>query len=115
MTPSTQETGADIRQIPTLITQLFPEILIADVPKTLTPSSPAPDIAVAGIAPRLNISSFSCPHIIPAQNLLTLALAKGPCGGELVFKAGVLERPGGIEVHSAYTLVSLSLLIVRHR
>ena len=31
-------------------------------------------------------TTFSCGHIIPASNLQTLVLRKGPRGGELTFK-----------------------------
>ncbi|KAI0359225.1 DNA repair helicase [Trametes cingulata] len=36
--------------------------------------------------PAERLATFSCGHIIPAQNLQTLVLKKGPRGGELVFK-----------------------------
>ncbi|KAI0629727.1 helicase C-terminal domain-containing protein [Trametes polyzona] len=36
--------------------------------------------------PSERLSTFSCGHIIPAENLQTLVLKKGPRGGELLFK-----------------------------
>jgi chromosome transmission fidelity protein 1 len=38
--------------------------------------------------PREKLASFSCGHIIPSSNLLTLVVGTGPCGGELEYKAG---------------------------
>lgn len=32
------------------------------------------------------LSVFTCGHVIPAQNLRTLVVGKGPRGGELLFK-----------------------------
>jgi chromosome transmission fidelity protein 1 len=34
------------------------------------------------------LSTFSCGHIIPPDNLKTFVLSKGPYGGELTFKYG---------------------------
>lgn len=36
--------------------------------------------------PADRLSTFSCGHIIPPENLQTLVLKKGPRGGELQFK-----------------------------
>ena len=36
--------------------------------------------------PPERLATFSCGHIIPATNLQTLVLKKGPRGGELTFK-----------------------------
>lgn len=43
--------------------------------------------------PKERVTSFSCGHIIPSANLLTLALAKGPRGGDLEYKAGKQSDP----------------------
>lgn len=34
------------------------------------------------------LTAFSCEHIIPSDNLKTIVISKGPCGGELIFKYG---------------------------
>ncbi|ESK95799.1 chl1 helicase [Moniliophthora roreri MCA 2997] len=39
------------------------------------------------------ISTFSCGHIINSSNLLTLAVTKGPHGGELDYKVGQQKNP----------------------
>ncbi|TFK48655.1 DNA repair helicase [Heliocybe sulcata] len=52
--------------------------------------------------PQDRISTFSCGHVIPASNLQTLILKKGPAGGDLLFKydqrgnASVLAELGQI-------------------
>ncbi|KAF5362893.1 hypothetical protein D9758_007152 [Tetrapyrgos nigripes] len=43
--------------------------------------------------PPERITNFSCGHIIPSSNLLTMALTKGPRGGELEYKAGKQSDP----------------------
>ncbi|KAL1677806.1 helicase C-terminal domain-containing protein [Schizophyllum commune] len=43
------------------------------------------------------LTSFSCGHIIPASNLQTLVVTKGPKGGPLEFKAERQKDPAAIE------------------
>ncbi|KAL1736853.1 helicase C-terminal domain-containing protein [Schizophyllum commune] len=43
------------------------------------------------------LTSFSCGHIIPASNLQTLVVTKGPKGGSLEFKAERQKDPAAIE------------------
>ncbi|KAI4523602.1 DNA repair helicase [Schizophyllum commune Loenen D] len=43
------------------------------------------------------LTSFSCGHIIPANNLQTLVVTKGPKGGPLEFKAERQKDPAAIE------------------
>ncbi|THV04455.1 DNA repair helicase [Dendrothele bispora CBS 962.96] len=43
--------------------------------------------------PPERITNFSCGHIIPSSNLLTIALTKGPKGGELEYKASRQSDP----------------------
>ncbi|TFK40687.1 helicase C-terminal domain-containing protein [Crucibulum laeve] len=43
--------------------------------------------------PSERITSFSCGHIIPEDNLQTLVVSKGPRGGELEFKAEKQKDP----------------------
>ena len=39
------------------------------------------------------ITTFSCGHIIPEENLQTLVVNKGPGGGDLEFKADKQNNP----------------------
>ncbi|KAF9073981.1 helicase C-terminal domain-containing protein [Rhodocollybia butyracea] len=56
---------------------------ISDVQNQLFPYVPAE-----------RLTSFSCGHIIPPENVLTLAVTKGPSGKELDFRAGKQNDSG---------------------
>ncbi|KAG7088245.1 hypothetical protein E1B28_012259 [Marasmius oreades] len=47
--------------------------------------------------PPERITTFSCGHIIPSANLLTLAVMKGPRGNELEYKASRQTDPSAID------------------
>ncbi|KIY49612.1 DNA repair helicase [Fistulina hepatica ATCC 64428] len=59
---------------------------------TMSPMSDVINQLFSRVAPE-RISSFSCGHVVPSQNLLALALTKGPRGGELEYKAGRQNNP----------------------
>jgi len=46
--------------------------------------------------PPEKITSFSCGHIIPEDNLQTLVVSKGPGGGDLEFKADKQNDPATV-------------------
>ena len=46
--------------------------------------------------PLEKITSFSCGHIIPEENLQTLVVNKGPDGGDLDFKADKQNNPATV-------------------
>ena len=46
--------------------------------------------------PLEKITSFSCGHIIPEENLQTLVVNKGPDGGDLEFKADKQNNPATV-------------------
>ncbi|PIL32767.1 hypothetical protein GSI_04884 [Ganoderma sinense ZZ0214-1] len=52
---------------------------------TMSPMSDVVNQLFASLPPE-RLATFSCGHIIPASNLQTLMLKKGPRGGELTFK-----------------------------
>ncbi|KAF5367608.1 hypothetical protein D9757_010662 [Collybiopsis confluens] len=54
---------------------------------TMSPISDVQNQLFSHLPPE-RITSFSCGHIIPPENILTLAVAKGPSGRELDFRAG---------------------------
>ncbi|KAF9485868.1 DNA repair helicase [Pholiota conissans] len=60
--------------------------------------SPIPDVTnqLFSTLPSEKITSFSCGHIIPEQNLQTLVVGKGPTGIELEFKANKQSDPATI-------------------
>ena len=49
--------------------------------------------------PLEKISSFSCGHIIPEENLQTLVANKGPDGGDLEFKADKQNNPATVGLY----------------
>lgn len=57
------------------------------------------------------LTSFSCGHIIPASNLQTLVVSKGPRGGELEYKAG---KQGDASVVSVPRYFDLASLVTPH-
>ena len=46
--------------------------------------------------PSEKVTSFSCGHIIPEENLQTLVVNKGPGGGDLEFKADKQNNPATV-------------------
>lgn len=49
--------------------------------------------------PLEKITSFSCGHIIPEENLQTLVVNKGPDGGDLEFKADKQKNPATVGIY----------------
>jgi chromosome transmission fidelity protein 1 len=49
--------------------------------------------------PSEKITSFSCGHIIPEDNLQTLVVNKGPSGGDLEFKADKQNDPATVGLY----------------
>ncbi|KIK59311.1 hypothetical protein GYMLUDRAFT_1004719 [Collybiopsis luxurians FD-317 M1] len=54
---------------------------------TMSPISDVQNQLFSHLSPE-RMTSFSCGHIIPPENVLTLAVTKGPSGRELDFRAG---------------------------
>lgn len=57
--------------------------------------------------PPSSLSSFSCGHVIPRDNLLTLVLPMGPKGRELEFKFAARGDEALVRLASLPTLVRL--------
>ena len=49
--------------------------------------------------PLEKITSFSCGHITPEENLQTLVVNKGPDGGDLEFKADKQNNPATVRLY----------------
>lgn len=52
--------------------------------------------------PSEKITSFSCGHIIPEENLQALVVNKGPGGGDLEFKADKQNDPATVRPNFFY-------------
>ncbi|KAE9405765.1 DNA repair helicase, partial [Gymnopus androsaceus JB14] len=59
---------------------------------TMSPISDVQNQLFAHLPPE-RMTSFSCGHIIPPENVLTVAVTKGPSGRELDFRAGKQSDP----------------------
>jgi chromosome transmission fidelity protein 1 len=60
--------------------------------------------------PMEKMTSFSCGHIIPEENLQTLVVNKGPGGGDLEFKADKQNNPATVGLY--FYLISNAFLNV---